>query len=140
MNNGRHRAPLSGLVAGQRVWHHKFRGGTVLAAHGSGYAERAEVDFGRFGVRTLAVAVARLLQPLMRLGERVARGTGALVPRLALLALSRSPARTKAFPGKSIFSFTWQPARQPSSACGCSVGQPGCAGTLAAGWVVAQQR
>ncbi len=62
-----------------------------------------------------AVAVARLLQPLMRLGERFARRSGALVPRLALLALSRSPARTKATAaflvvglGLALFAASWR--------------------------------
>jgi hypothetical protein len=62
-----------------------------------------------------AVAVARLLQPLMRLGERVARRSGALVPRLALLALARSPARTKATAaflvvglGLALFATSWR--------------------------------
>ncbi len=62
-----------------------------------------------------AVAVARLLQPLMRLGERAARRTSALVPRLALLALSRSPARTKATAaflvvgfGLALFAASWR--------------------------------
>ncbi len=62
-----------------------------------------------------AVAVARLLQPLMRLGERVARRSDALVPRLALLALSRSPARTKATAaflvvgfGLALFAASWR--------------------------------
>ena len=62
-----------------------------------------------------AVAVARLLQPLMRLGERFARGSNALVPRLALLALSRSPARTKATAaflvvglGLALFAASWR--------------------------------
>jgi hypothetical protein len=62
-----------------------------------------------------AVAVARLLQPLMRVGERIARRSGALVPRLALLALSRSPARTKATAaflvvgvGLALFAASWR--------------------------------
>ena len=62
-----------------------------------------------------AVAVGRLLQPLMRLGERVARRSSALVPRLALLALSRSPARTKATAaflvvgfGLALFAASWR--------------------------------
>jgi hypothetical protein len=40
-----------------------------------------------------AVAAGRLLAPLMRLAERVAR-KGPTTPRLALLALARAPART----------------------------------------------
>ena len=63
----------------------------------------------------VAAAVVRLLQPLMRAGERIARTSTTLVPRLALLALARSPARTKGTAaflvvglGLALFASSWR--------------------------------
>ncbi len=62
-----------------------------------------------------AVVVTRLLRPLMRVGERIARRSDALVTRLALLALARSPARTTATAaflvvglGLALFASSWR--------------------------------
>jgi len=62
-----------------------------------------------------AVAVARVLRPVMRAGERLARRRKTVVPRLALLALARSPARTTATAsflavglGLALFAASWR--------------------------------
>jgi hypothetical protein len=61
-----------------------------------------------------AVVAVRALQPLTRLGERVARG-GPLSLRLGLLALARAPARTTATAafllvslGLALFASSWR--------------------------------
>jgi DNA helicase-2/ATP-dependent DNA helicase PcrA len=53
-------APSHGLKAGLQVFHAKFGEGTVLSIEGAGDDARAQVKFGRHGVKWLALAVAKL--------------------------------------------------------------------------------
>jgi DNA helicase-2/ATP-dependent DNA helicase PcrA len=53
-------APAHGLRAGLQVFHNKFGEGTVLAIEGAGDDARAQVKFGRHGVKWLALSVAKL--------------------------------------------------------------------------------
>ena len=53
-------APSHGIRSGQRVFHGKFGEGTVLALEGVGDDGRAQVNFGRHGVKWLALAIAKL--------------------------------------------------------------------------------
>ncbi|MDM0045459.1 3'-5' exonuclease [Variovorax dokdonensis] len=53
-------APAHGLRSGMQVFHNKFGEGTVLALEGTGDDARAQVKFGRHGVKWLALAVAKL--------------------------------------------------------------------------------
>jgi DNA helicase-2/ATP-dependent DNA helicase PcrA len=46
--------------SGVQVFHNKFGEGTVLSLEGSGEDARAQVKFGRHGVKWLALAVAKL--------------------------------------------------------------------------------
>ena len=48
------------LRTGQGVFHHKFGEGVILALEGKGEDARAQVNFGRHGVKWLALAVAKL--------------------------------------------------------------------------------
>jgi DNA helicase-2/ATP-dependent DNA helicase PcrA len=52
--------PAHGLKSGMQVFHTKFGEGTVLAIEGQGDDARAQVKFGRHGVKWLALAVAKL--------------------------------------------------------------------------------
>jgi DNA helicase-2/ATP-dependent DNA helicase PcrA len=53
-------APSHGLAAGMQVFHTKFGEGTVLSIEGQGDDARAQVKFGRHGVKWLALSVAKL--------------------------------------------------------------------------------
>ena len=50
----------SGFRVGQNVTHPKFGAGVIVDAEGDGGDARVQVNFGRQGVKWLAVAVARL--------------------------------------------------------------------------------
>ncbi|WP_225783986.1 UvrD-helicase domain-containing protein [Xenophilus sp. Marseille-Q4582] len=52
--------PSHGLRVGMQVFHNKFGEGAVLALEGSGEDARAQVKFGRHGVKWLALSVAKL--------------------------------------------------------------------------------
>ncbi|QTD46719.1 UvrD-helicase domain-containing protein [Ottowia testudinis] len=52
--------PSHGIAAGQQVFHNKFGEGKVLSVQGEGDDARAQVSFGRHGVKWLALAVAKL--------------------------------------------------------------------------------
>jgi DNA helicase II / ATP-dependent DNA helicase PcrA len=49
-----------GLRAGQSVFHGKFGEGVVVTIEGSGDDARAQVNFGRHGMKWLALSVAKL--------------------------------------------------------------------------------
>lgn len=51
---------LDGLRIGQNVRHTRFGIGVIVAAEGSGRDARVQVNFGRQGVKWLALAVAKL--------------------------------------------------------------------------------
>lgn len=53
-------APSHGLRAGMQVFHTKFGEGTVLMLEGAGDDARAQVKFGRHGIKWLALSVAKL--------------------------------------------------------------------------------
>jgi len=53
-------APSHGLRVGMQVFHNKFGEGAVLALEGSGDDARAQIQFGRHGVKWLALSVAKL--------------------------------------------------------------------------------
>ena len=48
------------IQAGVQVFHNKFGEGVVLAIEGSGDDARAQVKFGRHGIKWLALSVAKL--------------------------------------------------------------------------------
>ena len=50
----------SGLRTGQSVFHTKFGEGVVLTLEGRGADARAQINFGRHGVKWLALAIAKL--------------------------------------------------------------------------------
>jgi DNA helicase-2/ATP-dependent DNA helicase PcrA len=50
----------SGFRIGQNVVHPKFGSGVIVDAEGAGGDARVQVNFGRQGVKWLAVAVAKL--------------------------------------------------------------------------------
>ena len=52
--------PAHGLRSGMQVFHNKFGEGTVLMLEGNGDDARAQVKFGRHGVKWLALSVAKL--------------------------------------------------------------------------------
>ncbi len=54
------KAPSHGLRAGQGVFHAKFGEGVVLTLEGAGDDARAQVKFGRHGVKWLALGIAKL--------------------------------------------------------------------------------
>ncbi|MFM8609532.1 MAG: UvrD-helicase domain-containing protein [Burkholderiaceae bacterium] len=55
------KAPAShGLRSGMQVFHNKFGEGTVISLEGSGDDARAQVKFGRHGIKWLALSVAKL--------------------------------------------------------------------------------
>ncbi|MEO5698396.1 MAG: 3'-5' exonuclease, partial [Burkholderiaceae bacterium] len=54
------KAPSHGLRAGQSVFHTKFGEGVVVTLEGSGDDARAQINFGRHGMKWLALAVAKL--------------------------------------------------------------------------------
>ncbi len=54
------KAPGHGLRSGQSVFHTKFGEGVIVTLEGSGVDARAQVNFGRHGMKWLALAVAKL--------------------------------------------------------------------------------
>ncbi|HEX4234332.1 MAG TPA: UvrD-helicase domain-containing protein [Caldimonas sp.] len=54
------RAPSHGLRSGQGVFHAKFGEGVVVTIEGSGDDARAQVNFGRHGMKWLALSIAKL--------------------------------------------------------------------------------
>ena len=54
------RAPTHGLRSGQGVFHTKFGEGVVVTLEGSGDEARAQVNFGRHGMKWLALSIAKL--------------------------------------------------------------------------------
>jgi DNA helicase-2/ATP-dependent DNA helicase PcrA len=53
-------APSHGLRTGQSVFHTKFGEGVIVTLEGSGEDARAQVNFGRHGMKWLALSVAKL--------------------------------------------------------------------------------
>jgi DNA helicase II / ATP-dependent DNA helicase PcrA len=53
-------APSHGIAAGMQVFHNKFGEGAVLSVEGVGDDARAQVKFGRHGIKWLALSVAKL--------------------------------------------------------------------------------
>lgn len=54
------KAPTHGLRSGQGVFHTKFGEGVIVTLEGSGADARAQVNFGRHGMKWLALSVAKL--------------------------------------------------------------------------------
>ena len=54
------KAPSHGLRPGQGVFHTKFGEGVVVTIEGHGEDARAQVNFGRHGMKWLALSVAKL--------------------------------------------------------------------------------
>jgi DNA helicase-2/ATP-dependent DNA helicase PcrA len=54
------REPGHGLRAGQGVFHNKFGEGVIVTLEGSGDEARAQVNFGRHGMKWLALSIAKL--------------------------------------------------------------------------------
>jgi DNA helicase-2/ATP-dependent DNA helicase PcrA len=54
------KAPSHGLRSGQGVFHAKFGEGVVVTIEGSGDDARAQVNFGRHGMKWLALSIAKL--------------------------------------------------------------------------------
>ncbi len=54
------KAPSHGLKAGLSVFHTKFGEGVIVTLEGSGDDARAQVNFGRHGMKWLALSVAKL--------------------------------------------------------------------------------
>ena len=54
------KAPSHGLKPGQSVFHTKFGEGVIVTLEGSGDDARAQVNFGRHGMKWLALSVAKL--------------------------------------------------------------------------------
>ena len=54
------KVPSHGLRAGQSVFHTKFGEGVIVTLEGSGEDARAQVNFGRHGMKWLALSVAKL--------------------------------------------------------------------------------
>ena len=50
----------SGLRTGQSVFHAKFGEGVVLTLEGRGADARAQINFGRHGLKWLALGIAKL--------------------------------------------------------------------------------
>ena len=53
-------ASAHGLRTGQSVFHTKFGEGVIVTLEGSGDDARAQVNFGRHGMKWLALSVAKL--------------------------------------------------------------------------------
>jgi len=53
-------AEYGGLRVGKGVFHNKFGEGVLVTLEGSGPDARAQVNFGRHGMKWLALAVAKL--------------------------------------------------------------------------------
>jgi len=54
------KAPSHGLRSGQSVFHTKFGEGVIVTLEGAGEDARAQVNFGRHGMKWLALSVAKL--------------------------------------------------------------------------------
>ena len=54
------KAAPHGLRPGQNVFHSKFGEGVVITLEGQGDDARAQVNFGRHGMKWLALSVAKL--------------------------------------------------------------------------------
>jgi DNA helicase-2/ATP-dependent DNA helicase PcrA len=54
------KAPSHGLRSGQSVFHTKFGEGVIVTLEGHGDDARAQVNFGRHGMKWLALSVAKL--------------------------------------------------------------------------------
>ena len=54
------KAPSHGLKSGQSVFHTKFGEGVIVTLEGHGDDARAQVNFGRHGMKWLALSVAKL--------------------------------------------------------------------------------
>jgi DNA helicase-2/ATP-dependent DNA helicase PcrA len=54
------KAPTHGLRSGQGVFHAKFGEGVIITLEGSGEEARAQVNFGRHGMKWLALSIAKL--------------------------------------------------------------------------------
>ncbi len=54
------RAPGHGFRSGQSVFHNKFGEGVIVTLEGSGEEARAQVNFGRHGLKWLALSIAKL--------------------------------------------------------------------------------
>jgi DNA helicase-2/ATP-dependent DNA helicase PcrA len=54
------KAPSHGLRSGQGVFHNKFGEGVIVTIEGQGDDARAQVNFGRHGMKWLALSVAKL--------------------------------------------------------------------------------
>ena len=54
------KAPSHGLRSGQGVFHGKFGEGVIVTLEGSGDDARAQVNFGRHGMKWLALSIAKL--------------------------------------------------------------------------------
>ena len=54
------KAPSHGLRSGQSVFHTKFGEGVIVTLEGGGDDARAQVNFGRHGMKWLALSVAKL--------------------------------------------------------------------------------
>ncbi len=54
------KAPTHGLRSGQSVFHTKFGEGVIVTLEGTGDDARAQVNFGRHGMKWLALSVAKL--------------------------------------------------------------------------------
>ncbi len=53
-------APAHGIAAGMQVFHNKFGEGAVISVEGADDDARAQVKFGRHGIKWLALSVAKL--------------------------------------------------------------------------------
>ena len=53
-------APSHGIAGGMQVFHNKFGEGTVISVEGQGDDARAQIKFGRHGIKWLALSVAKL--------------------------------------------------------------------------------
>jgi len=54
------KAPSHGLRSGQGVFHAKFGEGVIVTLEGTGVDARAQVNFGRHGMKWLALSIAKL--------------------------------------------------------------------------------
>jgi DNA helicase-2/ATP-dependent DNA helicase PcrA len=54
------KAPSHGLRTGQSVFHNKFGEGVIVRLEGHGADARAQINFGRHGVKLLALGIAKL--------------------------------------------------------------------------------
>ena len=54
------KAPSHGLRAGQGVFHAKFGEGVIVTMEGRGDDARAQINFGRHGMKWLALSIAKL--------------------------------------------------------------------------------